>query len=231
MKILKFLEITTNQDSKTCEAMLKSKRIKVNDTTITNPKTVVKETKDQIFLDGQKLIYEEYVYLMMNKPPGVVSATSDNFQKTVLDDILDYQKRDLKIVGRLDKDTEGLLLITDDGAFIHHLTSPKHNISKTYLVHFSGVCPGNIQERFEKGIILEDGYKCLPASFELLSANKSLIKIQEGKFHQVKRMCMACGMKVEYLKRLSIGNVLLDDTLNLGEYRKLTEEELAELKK
>lgn len=230
MKILKFLELTTNQNKKICEQMIKNKRVKCNDILINKPNIMVKETIDKISLDDQVLEYEEYIYLMMNKRSGYVCATQDNFQKTVFEDINEFHNRELRIVGRLDKDTEGLLLITDDGSLIHHLTSPKHNISKTYYVEFSGEYCENIENKFLEGITLDDGYKCLPAIIKKLGTKSCEITIQEGKFHQVKRMCADCGMHVTYLKRLSIGEVLLDDGLKNGEYRKLTKEELNKLK-
>ncbi|MBQ8292537.1 MAG: pseudouridine synthase [Bacilli bacterium] len=231
MKLIKYLEFVTSADLKTCERYLKEKRIKVNGIITVKPNTVVKELKDQVMLDNEVLEYEEYIYLMMNKRSGYVSATEDNFQVTVFEDIKEFKKRPLRIVGRLDKDTEGLLLITDDGDFIHHLTSPKHNVNKTYFVGFEGVYPENVEELFKEGITLDDGYKCLPASIKRIKNSKCEITIQEGKFHQIKRMCAACGMKVTYLKRLSIGDVKLDESLNSGEYRRLTKEELESLKK
>ncbi len=231
MKIIKFLELTTSFDSKTCEKLIKEKRIKVNDKIVNKNRLVIKEQKDIVKIDDNILEYEEYIYLMMNKRKGLVCATTDNFQKTVFEDIHEYQKRDLKIVGRLDKDTEGLLLITDDGAFTHHLTSPKHNIFKTYYVEFTGEYKEEFEKKFEEGIILDDGYKTLPAKIKKLDRNSCEITIQEGKFHQVKRMCADCSMHVEYLKRLAIGDVFLDETLKTGEYRKLTKEEIEKLKK
>lgn len=230
MKILKFLEITTNQNKKICEQMIKNKRVKINNIIVSKANTTIKELKDEISLDDKILEYEEYIYLMMNKRSGYVCATVDNFQKTIFEDLYEYQNRDLRIVGRLDKDTEGLLLITDDGAFIHHLTSPKHNINKTYYVEFTGKYCENIENKFLEGITLDDGYKCLPAVIKKLGDQSCEITIQEGKFHQVKRMCADCGMHVTYLKRLSIGEILLDDYLKTGEYRKLTNEEVNKLK-
>ncbi len=230
MKIIKYLELTTSMDKKMCEKYLKEKRVKVNGMVVNKPNTVIKELKDQVVVDDCLLEYEEYIYLMMNKRGGYVSATQDNFQVTIFEDIKEYKNRDLRIVGRLDKDTEGLLLITDDGDFIHHLTSPKHSIDKTYFVGFEGSYPGNIEQMFEDGILLDDGYKCLPAKIKIINNRKCEITIQEGKFHQVKRMCAACGMKVVYLKRLSIGKLKLDENLKIGEYRKLTVEEVESLK-
>ena len=217
-------------DSKSCEKLIKEKRIKVNDKIVTKHNLVVKEEKDIITLDDKQLIYEKFIYLMMNKRRGLVCATQDNFQKTIFEDIHEYKNRDLRIVGRLDKDTEGLLLITDDGNFIHHLTSPKHNINKTYYVEFTGEYKEEFGKRFVEGIILDDGYKTLPAEIRKLEGNSCLITIGEGKFHQVKRMCAACSMHVDYLKRIAIGDVLLDEALKIGEYRKLTIDEINKLK-
>lgn len=231
MKILKFLELTTNQNKKTCELMIKNKRVKANNVLITKTNTTIKELKDEILLDNQILEYEEYIYLMMNKRSGYVCATQDNFQKTIFEDIHEYQNRELRIVGRLDKDTEGLLLITDDGGFIHHLTSPKHDVNKIYYAEFEGNFSNDIEEKFKSGIILDDGYKCLPAKIKKLTNNSCEIIIQEGKFHQVKRMCAACNLHVTYLKRLAIGEVYLDQSLPTGAYRKLDPTEINKLKK
>lgn len=231
MKLLKYLEIVTDKSKNECLKLIKDKHVKVNGIVVTKDKTVIKELKDEVLLDNQLLIYEEYIYLMMNKRSGLVCATNDNFQQTVFIDIKEFKNRDLRLVGRLDKDTEGLLLITDDGDFIHHLTSPKHDIIKKYYVEFSGKYIDNVEECFIDGIVLEDGEKCLPATIEKIDDNKCYINIQEGKFHQVKRMCAACGMKVEYLKRIQIGNLFLDKNLKVGDYRKLTEDEILMLKK
>lgn len=231
MKLLKYLEIVTDKSKNECLKLIKDKHIKVNGILITKEKTTIKEQKDEVLLDDQLLIYEEFIYLMMNKRGGLVCATNDNFQQTVFVDIKEFKNRDLRLVGRLDKDTEGLLLITDDGNFIHHLTSPKHDIVKKYYVEFSGKYKDNVEECFLEGIVLDDGEKCLPATIEKIDDNKCYINIQEGKFHQVKRMCASCGMKVEYLKRIKIGNLILDENLEVGEYRKLTTEEILMLKK
>lgn len=231
MKLLKYLEIVTDKSKNECLKLIKDKHVKVNGIVVTKDKTVIKELKDEVLLDNQLLIYEEYIYLMMNKRSGLVCATNDNFQQTVFIDIKEFKNRDLRLVGRLDKDTEGLLLITDDGDFIHHLTSPKHDIIKKYYVEFSGKYIDNVEECFIDGIVLEDGEKCLPATIKKIDDNKCYINIQEGKFHQVKRMCAACGMKVEYLKRIQIGNLFLDKNLKVGDYRKLTEDEILMLKK
>lgn len=231
MKLLKYLELTLDLTKQECLKLIKDKRIKVNGIVVLKDKTVIKEFKDVISLDDNNLIYEEFIYLVMNKRSGLVCATNDNFQATVFEDIKEYKNRELRLVGRLDKDTEGLLLITDDGDFIHHLTSPKHNITKKYYVEFSGKYTDNVEECFSEGIVLDDGEKCLPGVITKIDDNKCYIEIQEGKFHQVKRMCAACSMKVEYLKRVKIGTLELDENLKVGDYRKLTEEEILMLKK
>lgn len=231
MKLLKYLELTLDLTKQECLKLIKDKRIKVNGIVVLKDKTVIKEFKDVISLDDNNLIYEEFIYLMMNKRSGLVCATNDNFQATVFEDIKEYKNRELRLVGRLDKDTEGLLLITDDGDFIHHLTSPKHNITKKYYVEFSGKYIDNVEECFLSGIVLDDGEKCLPGVITKIDENKCYVEIQEGKFHQVKRMCAACCMKVEYLKRVKIGTLELDENLKVGDYRKLTEEEILMLKK
>lgn len=231
MKLLKYLELTLDLTKQECLKLIKDKRIKVNGIVVLKDKTVIKEFKDVISLDDNNLIYEEFIYLMMNKRSGLVCATNDNFQATVFEDIKEYKNRELRLVGRLDKDTEGLLLITDDGDFIHHLTSPKHNITKKYYVEFGGKYIDNVEECFLSGIVLDDGEKCLPGVITKIDENKCYVEIQEGKFHQVKRMCAACSMKVEHLKRVKIGTLELDENLKVGDYRKLTEEEILMLKK
>jgi len=168
---------------------------------------------------------------MMNKPPGVISATEDLRDETVID-LLDplHQHFEPFPVGRLDKDTEGLLLITNDGMLAHNLLSPKKHVPKVYYAQIEGIVTEEDREKFAQGVELDDGYVTKPGELIILkSAQQSEIEltIQEGKFHQVKRMFEAVGKRVTYLKRLSMGNLKLDDSLELGEYRELTAEELA----
>ena len=171
---------------------------------------------------------------MMNKPKDTVSATEDAIEKTVVD-ILNEEDRIQKVfpVGRLDKDTEGLMLLTNDGDLAHRLISPKKNVEKKYYVEVNGELKNEHLEVVKKGVILEDGYRCKPARLVILdsseSSSKANIYITEGKFHQVKRMMKSLGVTVTYLKRLSIGNLSLDKNLKLGEYRYLTDEELNKL--
>ena len=167
---------------------------------------------------------------MLHKPAGVVSATEDAECRTVLD-LIHEGKKGLFPVGRLDKDTEGLLLLTNDGALAHNLLSPKKHVDKTYFAVLDGAVGEKEQELFLQGLDIGDEKKTLPAKLELTDKeNEVFITVQEGRFHQVKRMAQAVGRKVIYLKRISMGSLVLDDTLETGEYRSLTEKEIAELK-
>ncbi len=186
-------------------------------------------------VDGERLIYREFVYLMLNKPDGVVSATYDNRDETVIDLLeVEHQVFEPFPVGRLDKDTVGLLLLTNDGELNHRLISPKWKVDKVYYAKIDKKVTDEDISKFKAGITLDDGYVCKEAKLEILSATDSgsevMVTIQEGKFHQVKRMFEAVGKKVIYLKRTEFGTLPLDEDLEEGEYRELTEEELAILK-
>lgn len=189
---------------------------------------------DQVCVDGRTIAYAEMEYYMLNKPRGVVSARSDNLHQTVVELIEDRMRDDLFPVGRLDIDTEGLLLITNDGDLAHRMLSPRRHVDKVYYARIEGVLPADAAARFERGITLCDGTPALPAVLEVLKASEAgaeiLLTIQEGKFHQVKRMFEAIACRVVYLKRLSMGPLKLDETLKPGEYRALEAEELHELK-
>lgn len=183
-------------------------------------------------LNGEKLEYEEFVYLMLNKPSGVVSATYDNKDKTVIDLIKDYKHLDLFPFGRLDKDSEGLLIISNDGKLAHELLSPKKHVDKKYYVEVLGRVTSEDIESFKNGIML-DGELCKSALLEIIKSDDisyCYVTISEGKYHQVKRMFESVNKKVTYLKRVTFGNLKLDENLKLGEYRKLTEQEINLLK-
>ena len=186
---------------------------------------------DEVVVFDESVSYSEFVYIMLNKPSGVVSATFDNFKQTVIDLVSEYEKQKIFPVGRLDIDTEGLLLITNDGMLCHNLLSPKYHVDKKYYVEFSGQFKQEYYEAFEKGITLDDGYVTLPGQIKLIDSNKAEVIIHEGKFHQVKRMFLALNMEVTYLKRISFGSLVLDESLKLGEYRLLTEKEIEVLKR
>ena len=183
-----------------------------------------------ILLDGEPLGYEKFTYVMLHKPAGVLTATEDRRQETVLDLLPpELRRRALSPVGRLDKDTEGLLLLTNDGQLAHRLLSPKSHVDKVYYARVDGALePGDIAA-FAAGMTLGDGLECLPAGLEILSPTEALVTLREGKFPQVKRMLAARGKPVLYLKRLSMGRLRLDPALAPGAWRMLTEEERSAL--
>lgn len=211
----------------------KSGRIKVNENIIKSTDIKIDTESDVITVDGKIITYEEFEYYMLNKPAGVVSATSDNIDKTVIDIIESDRKKDLFPVGRLDKDTVGLLIITDDGKLAHDLLSPTKHVEKKYFAKVTGRLDEDAIERFSKGIMLDDGVMTKPAKLEILKSGEISeveITISEGRFHQVKRMIADVSGKVIYLKRVSMGKLLLDNDLAEGEYRKLSSEEIRILK-
>ena len=212
---------------------IKKGYVKVNDITVKDNDLKVNEEIDVISFNNETLTYEKFVYLMLNKPAGVVSATFDNKDKTVIDLIKNYKHLNLFPFGRLDKDSEGLLIISNDGQLAHELLSPKKHVYKIYYVDVEGTVTDEDILKFKEGITLDDGYLCKSSTLEILESNnisKCYVTICEGKFHQVKRMFESVNKKVIYLKRITFGNIKLDNSLKLGEYRKLTEEEINLLK-
>ncbi|EAH1374248.1 pseudouridine synthase [Listeria monocytogenes] len=228
MRLDKLLSHTGFGSRKEVKPLLKSGAVVVNGTIQKDSKTQVNPDKDQITVHGTPVVYQEFVYFMLHKPQNVVSATEDNVSETVIDLLAQEDTlTDPFPVGRLDKDTEGLLIITNDGTLVHNLLSPKKHIDKTYYAKIDGDVTAEDVEAFAAGIELDDGYTCKPARLEIITPNEIKVTIQEGKFHQVKRMFAARGKSVSYLKRISMGNLQLDESLALGEYRPLTEAELA----
>ncbi len=213
------------------KAFIKKRRETVNGETAKSPEQKVDETKDTVTLDGHSFSYQKYFYYMLHKPAGVVTAVRDHHDQTVLDLLVDAPGKDLSPVGRLDKDTEGLLLITNDGALAHRLLSPVKHVPKTYLVHTKKPVTSQMCEKLEAGVEIGDETPTAPAKTKLLSDTDCglLLTITEGRFHQVKRMLQAVGNEVVYLKRLSMGALVLDETLSKGSWRALTEEEKAQL--
>lgn len=230
-KFLADMGIGTRSEVKT---YIKKGRVAVNGFVVTAPDRKINTERDRVSLDGTDIHYLEYEYYMLNKPQGVISATEDKQDKTVIELIETKSRKDLFPVGRLDKDTEGLLLITNDGQLAHNLLSPKKHVDKVYYAKVSGMVTEEIMERFKEGIILSDGTATRSAWLSVLETEQSEstveLTIQEGKFHQVKRMFEACGMTVTYLKRLRMGTLVLDEGLAPGEYRRLTQEETNRLK-
>ncbi|NLI90542.1 MAG: pseudouridine synthase [Epulopiscium sp.] len=215
---------------KEVKKIIKEKRVVVGGKTITSPSTQIDGQNQKITIDNLELDYKEFYYFIINKPQGVISATEDYHHETVID-LLDLEDKNKKLfpVGRLDIDTEGLLLLTNDGKLAHRLLSPKKDVAKTYYAEIEGRLGIEDIESFKEGIILEDGYKCKPAKLEIIESNdisKAKITISEGKFHQVKRMVEAVDGKVVYLQRIKMGGLGLPKDLELGNYREITDEEL-----
>lgn len=204
--------------------------ISVNGTIVNNPGLQVDPENDKIIFNGEEVSYREFVYIMLNKPDGYISATFDKYDPIVLD-LIDpsYYAFEPFPVGRLDKDTEGLLVLTNDGKLSHRILSPKKHVPKTYYAKIEGVVTNEDVVAFKNGVTLDDGYETMPAQLEILKSDEISeieLTIHEGKFHQVKRMFESVGKKVVYLKRISMGKLELDKNLELGEYRELTEEEI-----
>ena len=215
--------------------LLKKGQVMVNGEVVKKPELKINETTDQILCQGKKVSYQKNIYLMLHKPAGVVSATEDSREKTVLDLVRpEDRKNGLFPVGRLDKDTEGLLLLTDDGELAHRLLSPKKHVDKTYYAKIDGQVTEEHVKQFREGLDIGDEKKTLPAVLTILLSgpvSEIEVTIHEGRFHQIKRMFEAVGCKVTYLKRLSMGSLVLDETLPPEEYRPLTEAELEGLTK
>lgn len=205
----------------------------VDGETIKKPEYKVDPDKQEVSVQGAKISYAAYEYYMLNKPAGTISATEDSRQRTVIDLITSKRRKDLFPVGRLDKDTEGLLLITNDGDLAHRLLSPKKHVDKTYYADIRGRVTKEDVEAFLQGLDIGEEKLTLPAKLHILEANEETsrieVTIQEGKYHQVKRMFEAVGKEVIYLKRLSMGTLKLDEALKPGEYRSLKKKELEEL--
>ncbi|WP_298833083.1 pseudouridine synthase [uncultured Planococcus sp.] len=234
MRIDKYLSNMGFGSRKEVKILLKTKAVEVNGEVVRDPKVHVDEHADQVLVGGEPVAYSEFIYLLMNKPQDVISATEDKYDQTVID-LLAEEDRHFEPfpVGRLDKDTEGFLLLTNDGKLAHELLSPKKHVDKTYYAKIEGIVTEEDTKAFEEGVMLDDGYVTKPASLNILESaafSEIELTITEGKFHQVKRMFESVGKRVVYLKRLSMGPLRLDPELDLGEYRHLTEEEVNSLK-
>lgn len=235
-KILAHVGIGTRSELK---RLAKEGAIYVNGVKVKDSGMQVNPSADHITVNGEVVSYREFVYLMMNKPQGVVSATEDNRDRTVVE-LLDeaYAPFEVFPVGRLDKDTEGFLLLTNDGKLAHNLLSPRKHVPKTYFAKVEWEVTEADREAFAQGVTLDDGYETLPGILKILTTGSELqgipseieLTIMEGKFHQVKRMFQAVGKQVVFLKRMSMGPLLLDPALALGEVRELREEELLALR-
>lgn len=219
---------------KEVKELIKKGYVSVNEKIVKKDKTQIHPNCDKIKVNDEEVIYEEFIYYMLNKPSGYVSATEDSLYPTVVELIDDYYRTDLFPVGRLDIDTEGLLILTNDGILAHQLLSPKYHCPKKYYVRVKGIVNEKDIESFYNGIVIDNTYQCQSAYLKILSFDKENSEVEviiyEGKFHQIKKMFKAIGKEVIYLKRICMKNLELDENLKLGEYRRLTIEELDRLK-
>lgn len=230
LRLDKFLAMAGFGSRKEIKELVRGGTVVVNDKVVKDSSSHISPDSDRVVVGGSPIFVNEFVYLMLNKPAGYISATEDPRTSTVLDLVpAEYRHYDLFPVGRLDKDTEGLLLLTNDGKLAHDLLAPKKHVPKTYFVRTEGeILPDHV-ELFSHGVTLEDGYQTMPAEMEILhsgSTSEALLTIHEGKFHQVKRMFLAVQLTVIYLKRMAMSSLQLDETLPLGEVRELRPEEL-----
>lgn len=234
LRLDKLLAAAGYGSRKDIKKMVRAGVVTVNGQPVKDSAAHVHPDTDEIRADGKKVIYREFIYLLLNKPAGYISATEDFRDPTVIDlipeEFLHYEPFP---VGRLDKDTEGLLLLTNDGQLAHNLLAPKKHVPKIYFARINGSVTEEHIKAFAQGVVLEDGYKTKPAELRILvqgeSESEIELTIHEGKFHQVKRMFQAHSLEVIYLKRLSMGPLLLDPALQLGEIRTLTEDEMTQL--
>ncbi|MCD8248825.1 MAG: rRNA pseudouridine synthase [Lachnospiraceae bacterium] len=234
MRLDKYLCETGFGTRSQVKALLKKGLVSVNGESEKRPERKVDERSDTVSCGGKEAVYREFTYLMLYKPAGVLTARSDRQERTVFDLIPAELRRDLSPVGRLDKDTEGLLLLTDDGALAHHLLSPRHHVKKVYFARVQGELEEEAAESFQRGLDIGDEHPTLPAKLVIRKSgaeSEALVTLHEGRYHQVKRMFQAVGCEVIYLKRLSMGSLSLDGKLAPGEWRMLGEEEITRLKK
>ena len=230
LRLDKFLVEMGKGSRSQIKEMAKKGRIAVNGAVVRRTEEKIDPETDEVMVDRERVAWARMEYYLMNKPQGVISATEEGRHYPAVTSLLTGALRgDLFPVGRLDVDTEGLLLLTNDGALAHSLLSPKRHVDKTYEAIYEGTLPADCAEQVAQGLILEDGMKTLPGTIEVLEVGKARITIHEGKFHQVKRMFEAMGCKVVGLKRLTMGPLVLDESLKPGEYRPLTQAELQEL--
>jgi len=212
---------------KELKAIIRAGRVTVNGCAVCVPEAKIDPENDVIRLDGVKLKYSKYHYYLMDKPCGVLTATEDRNQKTVLDLLTpEIRRMNPFPVGRLDKDTSGMLLITDDGEFAHRVISPKSNIKKLYHAVVEGIPDEEDVKAFSEGLVLADGTKCLPAELEITGKKECYVTVMEGKYHQVRRMLASRGKTVTMLRRLRIGSLDIDSSLGPGGFRELEQEEI-----
>lgn len=233
MRIDKFLSEMNIGSRREIKEYTKAGRITLNNEVVKKSDMKINPETDCICFDGKEVVYAAFEYYMLNKPAGVVSATEDSLHQTVIDLIKDSKRADLFPVGRLDKDTEGLLFITNDGELAHRLLSPTKHVAKTYFARVKGTITNEDVEKFYAGVQFDRELVAKPAELEILSSgdiSEVYVTLAEGKFHQVKKMFLALGKEVVFLKRVKMAGIPLDEHLKSGEYRLLTEDELNQLK-
>jgi len=234
-RIDKILSNLGHGTRKEVKVLCKKGKVEVDGVITSDSAMKIDPDKVVIKVSGEEINYRKFIYLIMNKPSGVVSATVDNHDETVID-LIDEGLRAFKPfpIGRLDKDTVGLLLITNDGELNHKLIAPKNHVDKVYYAEINKFVDESDVAKFKKGVVIDDGYKCMPAILEVLKADEDgseiMVTIQEGKFHQVKRMFESVDKKVVFLRRVSFGPLKLDENLSEGQYRELSEDEITLLK-
>ena len=222
----KFISSQTALSRKEAQKAICDKRVTVNGELSRSVDIKIDTEADAVALDGKALTYQTHVYYMMNKPSGVVSATEDRVEKTVIDLLPpELRRKGLFPAGRLDKDTTGLLILTDDGDYAHRMLSPKKHVKKRYIATLDRSPDSGISARFEEGVVLKDGTVCKSGQASLLDGTRVAVEISEGKYHQVKRMFAALGYHVEALERVRIGALSLDGDLSPGEVREMTKDE------
>lgn len=233
LRVDKLLANLSYGSRKEIKKLISQKRVRIDETLVLKPEEKFDTEKNKLYLDGIHINYEEFEYYMLNKPKGYISATEDNIHKTVME-LIPSKLKGLAPVGRLDIDTEGFLLVSNDGKLAHRLISPSNNVPKEYYADIEGRLPDDVVTIFEKGMQLSEDFTTKPAKLNIISKDANSAKISliiyEGKFHQVKRMFEYVNCKVTYLKRTSFAGLALDENLKLGSVRKLTKEELDTLK-
>lgn len=233
VRIDKILAAQSTASRKDIKNLIKSGCVKLNGNTVKSPDIKIDIDKDTVTVNDEEISLKEYIYIMMNKPMGVVSATEDNLLPTVIDILPDELKRkNLFPAGRLDKDTVGFMLITDDGKFAHNILAPKKHVEKTYIAKLDKTIEDDLIKEFEKGMDIGSGDVCMPAKLKILENGENPlveVKIKQGMYHQIKRMFLKFGYTVVYLKRVQIGGLKLDESLGEGEAREITKEELSKI--
>lgn len=228
----KVLAATGRWSRREVKLLVKQGQVRVNGAAASSAEEKLDPETAAVTVGGQTVVLQKHTYIMLHKPAGVLSATEDSRQKTVLELLPpELRRRGLSPVGRLDKDTEGLLLLTDDGELAHRLLSPKYHVDKRYYAEVDGLLGPADADAFAEGMTLDDGLVCLPAGLELCGSGACIVTLQEGKFHQVKRMLAFRGAPVRYLKRLAMGPLTLDPSLETGAFRELTAAEVSALRK